>query len=149
MHSRWSFFFQISPPDFIMIEERRCTKGKGKIKQCQQRLIACIEMSARVISERNHSKKWLIQKAGFWWKRGFLSQLTIKELTKNTGEEESVKKKTSIGKGGGRLKGKYSPHSNDIRVLLFGNITENNHDRKPDVNLTCDLHHWVAPVVDM
>lgn len=36
----------------------------------------------------------------------------------------------------GRLKGKYSPHSNDIRVLLFGNITENNHDRKPDVNLT-------------
>lgn len=47
-----------------------------------------------------------------------------------------MKKKTSIGKGGGRLKGKYSPHSNDIRVLLFGNITENNHDRKPDVNLT-------------
>lgn len=62
-------FPQVSPSDFLMIEDCRCTKGKGEIKQCQQRLIACIEMSAQVISKRTHDKKWLIQKAGCWWEK--------------------------------------------------------------------------------
>jgi len=47
---------------------------KGKIKQCQQRRIACIEMSALVIYER---KKVTNSKRGFSRERGFHSTLTL------------------------------------------------------------------------
>lgn len=127
-----------------MIEECRCTEGKGKIKQCQQRLIACIEMSAQTISKRTHGKKQLIQKAGFWWERGLRSPLTINELTKNMCKGESVRKKMAVN---GERHTSLDLYCYSIRVLLFGDFIHTLNFRKlTSVHLALKYQTKFAPL---
>lgn len=52
----WSFLTSFLRLDSV-IEEHRYIKGKEEINKCQQRRIACIEMSAQVISPRSQDKR--------------------------------------------------------------------------------------------
>lgn len=54
-------FYRFLPLTLWWVKRAQSTEGKGKIKQCQQRQIACIEMSVWVSFERTHVKKRLIQ----------------------------------------------------------------------------------------